>query len=239
MSQTHENKTLLILEDDPLIVTQLGAQIRQVLPGVNLLSAKTISEAQTFMSQHDVDVYVVDINLPDGCGLDFLSDVKTAFPEALTVVMTAAPMRQTRRKAQELGVTRFLEKPFDLMSFADLIRCLVVPESVAGSNHFHVKLKGASLVEVIEIKCMSQTSAVLEITDPGGLSGVLCFYEGNIIHAQTAAHTGIEAMAEMLSWKAGSVNELDQNPDPGVVSIHVQWQHALLESLRLLDETPA
>jgi DNA-binding NarL/FixJ family response regulator len=58
--------------------------------------AATAQEALRFAGEHDVDVVLVDINLPDQSGLDLIKRLRTLKPDSAAVVLTAYPEEPTR-----------------------------------------------------------------------------------------------------------------------------------------------
>ncbi len=99
----------LIVDDDPSFRMGLAAVLR--LEGLVTASAATRQEAQDELAKGGVDVLFVDVNLPDGSGLDLLPR-----PDAPTViVVTAEPSLSVADEALSLGAWDCLAKPVDRM----------------------------------------------------------------------------------------------------------------------------
>src|SRR5436190_4670106 len=97
------NKYIMIVEDNESLVVVLTAVLKDLVPDRKILPARTIEEAQTLACEYPADLFILDVNLPDGTGLDFLCDVKTTHPDARALVMTAAPLPEYRDQAAHLG----------------------------------------------------------------------------------------------------------------------------------------
>ncbi len=67
----------------------------------------------------------------------------------------------------------------------------------------------------------------------GGKKGMICFRDGEIVHAQTMEINGEEAFYVILSWDLG-VFSCDDNP-PKCQTIQESWDFLLMESMRRLD----
>ena len=67
-------KRIFLLEDD----TALGQGIRFALEndGIRVELCATLSQAQSILPGADFDLLILDVNLPDGSGLDLLRDVR-------------------------------------------------------------------------------------------------------------------------------------------------------------------
>jgi hypothetical protein len=67
----------------------------------------------------------------------------------------------------------------------------------------------------------------------GGNKGVICFREGEIVHAQTMEIRGEEAFYNILSWEIGVFSCDDRKPKSE--TIQESWDFLLMESMRRLD----
>jgi hypothetical protein len=95
-------------------------------------------------------------------------------------------------------------------------------------------MQSKSLVDLIQLECLSQSSAVLHISQ-GSVSGRIWVQEGEIIDAAAGNFTGEEAFREILSWKSGNF-ELQPAEAGRARAIHHSAQGLLLESAQALDE---
>jgi two-component system chemotaxis response regulator CheY len=91
------------------------------------------------------------------------------------------------------------------------------------------------LSEFIPAIGASAKSGVLRVTGDGRL-GLIYFTNGAIEHAQAGAHSGREALFEMLSWRKGDF-ALDPYEEPTVRSITEGTMSLLMEWARISDET--
>ncbi|QOL52131.1 response regulator [Massilia litorea] len=72
--------------------------------------AETAQDALQFANEHDVDVVLVDINLPDKSGLDLIKRLRTLKPETAAVVLTAYPEETYALRAFRQGAAGYLNK---------------------------------------------------------------------------------------------------------------------------------
>ncbi|MFK5925661.1 MAG: sigma-54 dependent transcriptional regulator [Desulfuromusa sp.] len=102
---------ILIVEDEEMLRESLVDFFQQ--ENYIALSAETLFEARKEMRQHDFDLMILDMKLPDGSGLDLLAEVPD--PQSLLVIVaTAFPEVQTAVTALKLGAFDYINKPFDL-----------------------------------------------------------------------------------------------------------------------------
>jgi diguanylate cyclase (GGDEF)-like protein/PAS domain S-box-containing protein len=103
---------ILVVEDEPSIQQLLQEVLRR--PGWEVRVASRISEARSILFEGDVDVAVLDKNLPDGCGLALIPLLVARTPDVESIVMTAFPTIDSAIEALQLHVFEYLEKPFDI-----------------------------------------------------------------------------------------------------------------------------
>lgn len=100
---------ILIAEDDKAlndgIVLSLGEH--------ELLQAYTLAEAQSLWDS-SVDLVILDINLPDGSGLDFCRQIRRTSSVPI-VFLTANDMEIDIVTGLESGADDYITKPFSLM----------------------------------------------------------------------------------------------------------------------------
>jgi len=104
-------KTILIVEDSQ----KLADLFEQALsPMYSTIRAGNLKAAQNAINSHEVHGILLDIQLPDGSGLDLISAAKQKRPECVIVVVTAFGTIQLAVEAMRLGAADFLEKPVDM-----------------------------------------------------------------------------------------------------------------------------
>ncbi len=103
--------SLLIVEDDLLLRRQMIAYLERL--GADLTGVSTLREARRLAGELNFDFVLLDVNLPDGSGLDLL---KARGPGAVegAIVMTADGGVTGAVEAMRLGALDYLVKPFEL-----------------------------------------------------------------------------------------------------------------------------
>jgi hypothetical protein len=114
------------------------------------------------------------------------------------------------------------------------IESLLEPQQSAGFRGVQSK----SLVDIIQLECLSQSSSVLKITNSTNqlLEAKLWIQDGDIIDAQVGDTTGTDAFQKILAWRTGHFEILPPEPDH-TRRITGSYQGLLLETAQALDET--
>ncbi len=79
--------TVLIIDDEEKLRTLLGRIIS--LEGFTVLQAGTLKAGRKILQKEPVDILLCDVKLPDGNGVDILSEIKNGFPSVEIILLTA------------------------------------------------------------------------------------------------------------------------------------------------------
>jgi DNA-binding response OmpR family regulator len=113
-------QTILIIDDEPEIVSLLTRVLKK--QGFVVHSAHTLGEGWKSLTMVHPDIIFLDINLPDGNGLNKLSEIKQTYPSVKVVMISAFDMEEYRKIATDNGAFTFLSKPFNLNQVSELIQ---------------------------------------------------------------------------------------------------------------------
>jgi len=113
-------KQLLVVEDNDILRKTLERYL--VGQGVKVTTTRTVADARDLLGKRSFDALLVDINLPDDCGLDLVDPPsESTMP---VIAMTAEDPRPHRQRACDAGVAAFLEKPFPLATLSRILKCV-------------------------------------------------------------------------------------------------------------------
>ena len=224
---------ILILEDTRTVQNYIRDVLRPIEAAHPVLLARRVKEAQEIAATTDIALFIVDIGLPDGDGIDFLCEMSMLHPEARALIITSTPTDDFRERARQLGVLHFMAKPLERRALLDAVQNLLAPpaafDSAAG---FQATLGNLSPVDIIQLKCLRGMTGAIELREEH-LFGQLWFERGEIIHAECrlpgASHAGLDAFHCIITWQIGCIREV---PDPRAVrqTIRMPWQQLLMET---------
>lgn len=126
---TDRKKTILIVDDVKLF--QLFLKQSLMSDEYNLLFADTGKQALEAAVQENIDLLILDLELPDINGLKVLQKVRTVRKEmesivqlaSLPVIMvTAYPSKEARLEADRLNVAVFLTKPIKKQKMREVVK---------------------------------------------------------------------------------------------------------------------
>ena len=105
-------KRILIVEDDRTLGDGLCLALRS--PEVELVLCRTLSAARAALEAGGFDLLVLDVNLPDGSGLDFLRKFRAGSGYVPVILLTANDMETDIVAGLESGADDYVTKPFSL-----------------------------------------------------------------------------------------------------------------------------
>lgn len=104
-------KTILIVEDDK----NLNDGIKLALRSEFLcLQAFSLQSASDIYNEQPIDLIILDVNLPDGNGVDFMEKIRKTDTVPI-ILLTANKMEMDIVSGLELGANDYITKPFSLM----------------------------------------------------------------------------------------------------------------------------
>jgi DNA-binding NtrC family response regulator len=102
---------VLLVEDEKLLRWALEQQLKRA--GHRVLVAPDLATATGHLAEHQPDVVLLDLGLPDGHGLDFYEQSHDRLEGSVVIVMTALGQVGEAVRAMKLGALDFLTKPVD------------------------------------------------------------------------------------------------------------------------------
>jgi DNA-binding response OmpR family regulator len=108
---TIDKGRILVIEDDPAIRAGIGHQLRRA--GYVSLVAATVAEARARLRNTAIDLIILDLGLPDGSGLDILTELRGDPDSARipVVVLTGRDPAEVKAPSLRGGAQLFLRKP--------------------------------------------------------------------------------------------------------------------------------
>ena len=117
-SELKQVKTLLV-DDDEFIRDSLSMAFH--IKGCAMRVAETAEEGLRALEEEKFDIIVSDFRLPGIDGLRFLRFAALIQPDPVKLLITAYKDDHVLTEALRIGVNEFIEKPFSVDAFIDLL----------------------------------------------------------------------------------------------------------------------
>ena len=220
---------VLVVDGDKQTSLALHAALYESNDRFDVLLAGTAGVAREIMRDVSIDVLLTDVDLPGVSGVDLVCWAAIEFPETLYFVQTSDDVEQLQERIGGLGCLRLLRKPCKPQEVLKIVH-----EALDCIHRLSGCFSVLSAADVIQMLCLTQRTAALRITN-GARSGNVMVKEGKLVHAGWGDYVGQEALCAILDAK-DAVFRTTPLPETVEVNIHIDWQHALMDAVRTLDE---
>lgn len=119
MSQTTEQKTLLIVEDDDALRGRLEVAMKK--RGFETCAGSSVAEAKGLIDAQTPDFAIVDLRLLDGSGLDVIAELEKKHRDARAIVLTGYGDIPTAVAAVRHGAVDYVAKPATADEIVDVL----------------------------------------------------------------------------------------------------------------------
>ena len=124
-----ERLRIVVLEDNVPIAERFAAVFCQWPAVLSVQTAGTLAAALSLIESSPIDLLVVDINLPDGSGIDAIAELSRHQPQALAIVISALSQRSVVVDAIRAGALGYLLKDDDELEIIDACQELLEGKS--------------------------------------------------------------------------------------------------------------
>jgi DNA-binding NarL/FixJ family response regulator len=101
----------LIVDDHALIRDALQGVLKKLKRGASVLEASDCQQAMAMLDSHpDINLILLDLNLPDRDGLSVLAELRERFPAIAVVVLSGLQDRVNVTKVLDLGAVGYIPK---------------------------------------------------------------------------------------------------------------------------------
>lgn len=124
---------ILLVEDNLLLRHHLSVQLQEL--GHLIDTAQDAKEADYYCQEHELDLAIVDLGLPDEDGISLIRrwrERRVTFP---IMILTAREAWEEKVRGLEAGADDYLTKPFQMEELVARINALVRRASGLASSH--------------------------------------------------------------------------------------------------------
>jgi two-component system, OmpR family, response regulator QseB len=113
---------VLVVEDDPILSN--GLKVGLGLFGATLDIVSNCADGRAALASDEFDALVLDLMLPDGSGLDLLTELRASGDHTPVLLLTALDDIANRVRGLDAGADDYLGKPFDLDELGARVRAI-------------------------------------------------------------------------------------------------------------------
>lgn len=196
---TPTSTTILIADDHPLFRGALRQALDSLLPSVNVLEASGSDElSQTLNQTSDVDLILLDLNMPGVEGFSGLLYLRAQHPEIPVIIISGMDEPAVIRRSVEFGASGFIPKSLDVDIMGTAISAVLNGDTWIPAD---VDLNAAEDAETADLArrmatLTPQQIRVLKMLSEGLLNKQIA-YELSVSEATVKAH--VSAILDKLN----------------------------------------
>lgn len=221
---------ILIVDEDEHLLWALEKNLFPERDDLVVITAPSGEEGMEILKGGDVDLLVSDIKMPGKVdGFQLILRAKEIAPDARVVIMTSFGSGRVESFADRMGITHYIEKPFNISELRDMALDLLDEK-----EGFQGMLSDLELTDIIQMLCLAKRTTLLHLKHKDH-RGKIVFDRGDLVHAEFDGEDGPEAVYRMLALRQGDIF-MESDVDYDEPTIHVGWQDLLLEAVKRADE---
>jgi DNA-binding NtrC family response regulator len=124
--------TVLIADDEDGIRELL--KISLTAAGCHVIEAADGTVAIDLIRQSKIDIVVSDMMMPEVSGIEILEMMRAEGHQTPFILVTSYGAEEHANRARDLEVFQIIQKPFDIMRLADVIRSALPGSRVAANT---------------------------------------------------------------------------------------------------------
>ncbi len=224
-----QRSKVLVVNGDSEIALALHRALYLGNDRFDVLVAGSAEVAREIVRDVGIEVLVTDSDLPGMSGVDLVCWAAIEFPESFFVVITDDDVPDLQDKMQGLGCLRLVRKPCQPQAVLKIVR-----EALDCRHRLSGCFSALSAADLIQMLCLAQRTSSLHIS-AHGVQGTVMVKEGKLLHVTWGTLVGQRALREIIAAEDGVFRTAPLPPEiePTITG---DWQHALMEAVRALDE---
>ena len=180
--------SVLVVDDEKLVVWSIQQELEEA--DYQVYVAQTGEEALKLASQHEPDVVLLDINLPDLSGLDVLKEIRRLELSSIVIMLTALADLNNAVASGREGAFDFVPKPFDLEDVKHRIeKALRQRQLESEVNEYRNRQRGSTERVIAQSKAMKEVIELVKRVATQSTSTVLILGESGVGKDVTARMT--------------------------------------------------
>jgi CheY-like chemotaxis protein len=228
---------VLIVEDEPVLRASMARGLAKV-PGLEVVDAGTMAEAEKLLGAMRPKLLVSDLDLPDGTGIQLLAAMERLNLRIPTIFISAYVQRFQAQLRRHPGV-EVREKPLPLATLRELVATYLGTSEAGGAS----APPPFTLVDYLQLAAMGRRSVHIELRRDGLRVGEVVVRGGEAWHAEDIEGRGVDAFRRLVAQHDVTIACHGIAAVPPLRTLEGPCEALLLDALRRIDEahqtTPA
>lgn len=198
-------KHILVVDDDKRVLHYLQQGLKALGDEYQIDAVNSAVEAISYVQSTKPHLVISDFRMGDMDGLELLRMIRAQHTDTQLVMMTAYGTDSLQRSAQEIGIYRFVTKPFRTENLVNIARsALSTSETITISHDGMLIIPEQCLVEISDVLARLRTELRPELTLMADTSGHV------VTHVGTTMGIDLNSIVALVAGNFATANELDR-----------------------------
>jgi CheY-like chemotaxis protein len=194
---------------------------------VSVIAASSVAEARAVIEQQMPKVVILDMQLPDGTGLDVVAALEARGAQSMLIVVSAH-LEHFRPEIHPSERIHLLSKPAPMRELRQIVERVAQATELPGPF---------SVTDYVQLAGMGLHSVTIECVDPKvGARGEIVMHKGEPWSAQDEQGVGVPAFNRLVTTAGTHVRVVSDKQVLGPRNLTERWEHMVLEAMRIGDE---
>lgn len=221
---------VLIVEDEPVLRASMARGLAKV-PGLEVVDAGTMAEAEKLLVAMRPKLLVSDLDLPDGTGIELLAVMERIGLRIPTIFVSAYVQRFQAQLRRHPSV-EVREKPLPLATLRELVATYLGTDEGGAS----LGPPPFTLVDYVQLAAMGRRSVHMELRRSGQRVGEVVVRLGEAWHAEDLEGRGVEAFRRLVALPDATIACHGIAAVPPLRTLEGPCEALLLDALARIDE---
>ncbi|ALM89247.1 MULTISPECIES: response regulator [Alteromonas] len=185
---------ILIIDDHPIFRHAMVTILGKKFPDSQTLEANSLSEALELLEADAAfDLVMLDLNMPETCGLKGLLEIRNQHPNLPVVIISAETEKQNILQTISYGAVGFISKSSKIEEIATSVESIFegnvcLPSEILRTSSVRNRVKKEDAISLDQIRSLTRKElAVLKYLTQG-LANKVIAYELNISETTVKSH---------------------------------------------------
>lgn len=220
-------KTILVVDDQPNIITLILDLLGSLLEEIKVLTASNGKQALEIVKSNHLDLVITDLEMPIMSGFDLLAYLVHHNPDTNVIIITGVGSPEIEDYVYNCGSFGYMEKPLKTTIFVELVKSALFPSA---TGH----IKGVNLSSFLQLLHLERKTCTVKVSFKSK-EGLLYFENGEIINARLENLLGEAALYQIFKWPNPEIS-LEKRVSRVTKTISYPLNFILMESAKKQDE---
>ncbi|MDO6567334.1 response regulator transcription factor [Alteromonas sp. 1_MG-2023] len=185
---------ILIIDDHPIFRHAMVTILGKKFPDSQTLEANSLSEALELLEKDAAfDLVMLDLNMPETCGLNGLLEIRNQYPNLPVVIISAETEKQNILQTISYGAVGFISKSSKIEEIATSVESIFegnvcLPSEILRTSSTRNRVKREDAISLDQIRSLTRKELTVLKYLTQGLANKVIAYELNISETTVKSH---------------------------------------------------